>query len=162
LYTRKREARGGAAWHLSQGVCVHISGEERRKDKGTEEPAAAGFCRGDRGSGSNGTESSIENRRGPSSWPELDARVDAGYPPESANWLMGQRTLACRPFQATSDGCTCAKEADPVRLPLTGGCMCGAARYQITQEPIRVYTCPLHRLPACDGQRVLDWCSGSR
>src|SRR6202047_2943985 len=43
----------------------------------------------------------------------------AGYPPESANWLMGQRTLACRPFQVTSDGCTCAKEADPVRLPLT-------------------------------------------
>ena len=34
-----------------------------------------------------------------------------------------------------------AKEANPVRLPLTGGCMCGAARYEITQEPIRVYTC---------------------
>ena len=47
LYTRKREGRGGAAWHLSQGVCVHISGEERREGKGAEEPAAAGFCRGD-------------------------------------------------------------------------------------------------------------------
>jgi hypothetical protein len=36
---------------------------------------------------------------------------------------------------------TDAEEADPVRLPLTGGCICGAARYEITQEPIRVYTC---------------------
>src|SRR4051794_31509248 len=36
---------------------------------------------------------------------------------------------------------TYAKEAGPVRLPLTGGCICGAARYEITQEPISVYTC---------------------
>jgi hypothetical protein len=28
-----------------------------------------------------------------------------------------------------------------MKLPLTGGCMCGAVRYEITQEPTSVYTC---------------------
>ena len=28
-----------------------------------------------------------------------------------------------------------------MKLPLTGGCLCGAARYEITQEPTRVYAC---------------------
>ena len=28
-----------------------------------------------------------------------------------------------------------------VKLPLTGGCVCGAVRYEITEEPVRVYTC---------------------
>ena len=28
-----------------------------------------------------------------------------------------------------------------MELPLTGGCLCGAARYEITQAPVRTYTC---------------------
>jgi hypothetical protein len=28
-----------------------------------------------------------------------------------------------------------------MKLPLTGGCLCGAIRYEITQPPIAVYTC---------------------
>jgi hypothetical protein len=28
-----------------------------------------------------------------------------------------------------------------MRLPLTGGCLCGAIRYEIAQPPITVYTC---------------------
>ena len=28
-----------------------------------------------------------------------------------------------------------------MKLPLLGGCICGAVRYQITHEPIRVYAC---------------------
>ena len=28
-----------------------------------------------------------------------------------------------------------------MRFPITGGCICGAARYEITQEPINVYAC---------------------
>lgn len=28
-----------------------------------------------------------------------------------------------------------------MQLPLTGGCLCGSVRYQITQAPVRVYTC---------------------
>jgi hypothetical protein len=28
-----------------------------------------------------------------------------------------------------------------MRLPLTGGCLCGAIRYEIAQPPIVVYTC---------------------
>ena len=28
-----------------------------------------------------------------------------------------------------------------MKLPLTGGCICGAARYEITQVPLRVYAC---------------------
>ncbi len=27
------------------------------------------------------------------------------------------------------------------KLPLTGGCVCGAIRYEITQAPVSVYTC---------------------
>jgi hypothetical protein len=28
-----------------------------------------------------------------------------------------------------------------MNLPLTGGCLCGAIRYEITQSPLLVYTC---------------------
>jgi hypothetical protein len=28
-----------------------------------------------------------------------------------------------------------------MQLPLTGGCVCGAIRYEITQAPVSVYTC---------------------
>lgn len=28
-----------------------------------------------------------------------------------------------------------------MKLPQTGGCICGAVRYEITQAPTRVYTC---------------------
>jgi hypothetical protein len=28
-----------------------------------------------------------------------------------------------------------------MNLPQTGGCQCGALRYEITQAPIMVYTC---------------------
>src|SRR5262252_3535384 len=34
-----------------------------------------------------------------------------------------------------------AEECDPMELPQTGGCQCGAVRYEITQSPIIVYTC---------------------
>src|SRR5262249_50075924 len=34
-----------------------------------------------------------------------------------------------------------AEECDPMELPQTGGCQCGAVRYEITQAPIIVYTC---------------------
>src|SRR5215472_10171837 len=34
-----------------------------------------------------------------------------------------------------------AGECDPMELPQTGGCQCGAVRYEITQAPIIVYTC---------------------
>src|ERR1700712_2403276 len=53
------------------------------------------------------------------------------------NWMSGR---SWQRHEAIC-GCNDAKEADPVKLPLTGGCMCGAARYEITQEPIGVYTC---------------------
>jgi hypothetical protein len=36
-----------------------------------------------------------------------------------------------------------------MKLPLTGGCICGAIRYDIAQPPITVYTC--HRT---DCQRI--------
>jgi hypothetical protein len=32
-------------------------------------------------------------------------------------------------------------ECDLMNLPQTGGCQCGAVRYEITQAPIMVYTC---------------------
>ena len=28
-----------------------------------------------------------------------------------------------------------------MELPLRGGCVCGAIRYEIAQEPLRVYAC---------------------
>jgi hypothetical protein len=28
-----------------------------------------------------------------------------------------------------------------MKLPLNGGCICGAARYEITQDPVGVYAC---------------------
>ena len=28
-----------------------------------------------------------------------------------------------------------------MKLPLTGGCLCGAIRYEVTQPPLKVYTC---------------------
>jgi len=28
-----------------------------------------------------------------------------------------------------------------MNLPLTGGCLCGGIRYEVTQPPIMVYTC---------------------
>jgi len=37
-----------------------------------------------------------------------------------------------------------------MNLPQTGGCQCGALRYEITQAPIMVYHLSLHRLPAHD------------
>jgi len=35
---------------------------------------------------------------------------------------------------------------DIVELPQTGGCICGAVRYEITQAPVSVYTCCERRL----------------
>ena len=31
--------------------------------------------------------------------------------------------------------------SDPIRLPLTGGCQCGAVRYSITSAPVAFYWC---------------------
>jgi hypothetical protein len=36
---------------------------------------------------------------------------------------------------------TYAEEAGLMGLPDKGGCICGAIRYEITQEPIRAYAC---------------------
>jgi hypothetical protein len=33
------------------------------------------------------------------------------------------------------------EEADAVKLPLSGGCICGAARYEVTQDPVGLYAC---------------------
>jgi hypothetical protein len=32
-------------------------------------------------------------------------------------------------------------EAGPMRLPLTGGCQCGAVRYELAAEPLTLYAC---------------------
>ena len=34
-----------------------------------------------------------------------------------------------------------AEETNLVKLPMTGGCICGAARYEIMEEPLHVYAC---------------------
>jgi hypothetical protein len=39
-------------------------------------------------------------------------------------------------------------------LPMTGGCACGAIRYEITRFPLLLYTCKLHGLPDRVGQRL--------
>src|ERR1700761_7098382 len=33
------------------------------------------------------------------------------------------------------------EEADAMKLPLSGGCICGGARYEIRQDPVDVYAC---------------------
>jgi hypothetical protein len=48
----------------------------------------------------------------------------------------------------------CAMKEERMKLPQTGGCQCGAIRYEITEAPQLVYV-PLHRLPAFDEQRLL-------
>jgi hypothetical protein len=50
-----------------------------------------------------------------------------------------------------------------MRLPLTGGCTCGAARYEITQEPIDVYTCHCtDRQRATVRPELTNWPPGTR
>ncbi|TDH63159.1 aldehyde-activating protein [Dankookia rubra] len=34
-----------------------------------------------------------------------------------------------------------ADEGGPITLPQTGGCLCGAVRYEITRPPLAAYTC---------------------
>ena len=34
-----------------------------------------------------------------------------------------------------------------MKLPQTGGCLCGAIRYEITQPPLVAYTCHCADLP---------------
>ena len=36
---------------------------------------------------------------------------------------------------------SCAEGTDYMKLPLIGGCVCGSVRYEISQNPTRIYAC---------------------
>jgi hypothetical protein len=42
-----------------------------------------------------------------------------------------------------------------MKLPQTGGCLCGKIRYEISEAPVGLYM-SLHRVPALNEQRVFN------
>jgi hypothetical protein len=46
-------------------------------------------------------------------------------------------------------------------MPITGGCMCGAIRYEATEPPQRVGLLPLPDVPEMDRQPILSVCDVS-
>jgi hypothetical protein len=45
-----------------------------------------------------------------------------------------------------------------MKIPFTGGCVCGAICYECSAEPIMIFKWPLPRLPAGDWRRIRRAC----